>query len=137
MRDQKPEGTFPRTKRLESISDHSFSRHRLQVSVAGARHRLHGLLKLTLTPSAPITKSPENVAPLSRVTVASETLTSTTELDVCRIAGVPAPSMAVACFLSSSCSPTRCERTQGCGISYQIKRSVYSVISVGDLHAAR
>lgn len=53
-------------------------------------------VELTLTPSAPMTKSPENVAPLSKTTVAVETSTSTTGLDVCRVAGIPEPLAAVA-----------------------------------------
>lgn len=74
-------------------------------------------VELTLTPSAPMTKSPENVAPLSKTIVAVETSTSTTGLDVCRVAGIPEPLAEVACFLSSSCRPTRCERTQGCDVT--------------------
>jgi hypothetical protein len=62
---------------------------------------------LTLTPSAPSTKSPVNEVPSSSFTVAVVGSTSTTGLEVLRIAGVPAPSLDVASLLSSSWRRTR------------------------------
>jgi hypothetical protein len=68
---------------------------------------------LTLTPSAPRTKSPDTEVPSSNLTVAVDGSTSTTRLEVLRTAGVPAPSVEVAWFLRFSCRLTRCARTHG------------------------
>ena len=70
-------------------------------------------IRLTLTPSAPNTKSPENDEPSSSVTVAVLGSTAVTTLEVLSTAGVPSSSVDSALRFSSSWRRTRCESTHG------------------------
>lgn len=74
---------------------------------------MEGKRILTLTPSAPMMRSPEKVEPSSSVMVPVDVSTSVTQLDVFRTAGDPLPVAAVATLFNSLCSWTRWLRTHG------------------------
>lgn len=77
------------------------------------RKKIKGLETLTLTPSAPMTRSPVAVVPSSNVMVPASASTAVTLQPVLSSAGLLGPSGPMAKFLRAECRLTRCDKTHG------------------------